>query len=409
MDHASVERALAALAVSGSRKLDSDCDRLARGYVAEGVEPQFTVPSADFATDPYLICADRYWNLRFRDSPSLYTAVDCAGWLTEHVAADHAEAVREKWAMGYAFITRDTVDSAGEIADATADIIAADRTGERAYFATLYHAGKLRADYAFDELAQFLESSPLSVSISHSYWDKPLFVALRALAAFGSRRITAEHARSLFETAWQAPGRTREAVDVALNGVAISVEFAGRGELLRTHAAEAVALYPDDHIFAYRLAIGQRLCGDYDAALDSIGAALRKLPRVGWRVSYDLLQQQYRLEEQMITYERISARHADEMRTAAAQHGREVAALTERYRAELRELADSTQRNQYRSIEMVALFAAMIAFAVGSLNVTLSGALSLPGRVGLIAELGGGLLLFSVTILAGVWWITRRR
>jgi hypothetical protein len=85
MDHAVVEEALAALAATPSRELDRDCDQYARRYRDAGVEPQFRVTTADFASDPYLICADRYWNLRFADEPTLATAADCAGWLNEYI------------------------------------------------------------------------------------------------------------------------------------------------------------------------------------------------------------------------------------------------------------------------------------------------------------------------------------
>src|SRR5579872_2814410 len=99
VDHAVVEDALATLATAASRELDRDCDRYARRYVDAGVEPQFRVTTADFAADPYLICADRFWNLRFAVDPTLHTAANCAGWINEHVAEAVRLPIREKWAL----------------------------------------------------------------------------------------------------------------------------------------------------------------------------------------------------------------------------------------------------------------------------------------------------------------------
>ncbi|MFI5779426.1 hypothetical protein [Nocardia sp. NPDC051570] len=409
MDHGAIERELAALAAGASRDLDRECDLRARQYIARRVEPQFTVASADFAADPYLICADRFWNLKFTQMPTLATAVDCAGWIDEHVEPEHREAVSEKWAMGYAFITRDSVESAGEIADATADILAADPAGGRAYFAVLYHAGKLRANLRFDDLYHFLDSSLLSVSISRSRWGTPLFVALQSFAALGSRTYATGHARTLFDRAWSSPERTRETVDVALNGLAIGLDFEGRGELLRARATEAVAERPGDHMFHFRLAIGLRLSGEFDAAFDSVDTALRLLPAIGWRGSQNLLLEQYTAEREKIRTAQDGARQAEQLREFGDQHRRDIAALAEQYTLQLRDLSDSALRGQIRSVELVSLFAAVIAFAVGSLNITLNGNLGLAARLWMIAGLGGGLAIFALIVVGGTWLITRRR
>lgn len=261
MDHALIESTLGALVAANSRELERECEQIALQYLAQQVEPQFDIDSADFDRDPRLICADRYWNHRFRAEPTLYTAVHCAGWMAEHIAGAVHEPIGEKWALGYAFITRDSVESADEIADATADIVAADDSGcNKAYFATLYHAGKLRADFFFDELAQFLDASPLAVAAG-PHRASVLFDALRAFAAFGSHRTTAQYARELFDKVWSVPERTFAATDVILNGLAVSADFSGRGELLRDRAAEAVAAYPGRHILHFRLATGRWLCG----------------------------------------------------------------------------------------------------------------------------------------------------
>ncbi|MGW0328987.1 hypothetical protein [Nocardia sp. NPDC003183] len=392
-----LEAALAGLAATDSRELDRDCDRIAQQYLAQGVEPQFDLGSADFASDPRLICADRYWFHRFHAEPTLRTAVDCAGWLGEHATVVVADRVREKWAMGYAFVTRSSVETAFEIADATGDIVASDDSScRRAYFATLYHAGKLRANFHFDELAAFLESSPLALAIGN-HRRSPLFRALQAFAAFGSRRITHEHACRLFDEVWRDPGRTYAAIDVALNGLAISVDFDGHGVMLRDHANEVVADYPDDHLFRFRLATGQWLTGELDAAMSSIDTALALLPATGMRVSHKLFQNQYTTRKEAIRVAQVAARRADAELDRA-----------QRIEADITSLAETVRGSVIRAVELVSVFAAVIAFAVGSLNVSLNGNLGLAGRLWIIAGLGGGLAIFALLVVGGTWLIAGR-
>jgi hypothetical protein len=396
MDHAVVESALATLARTASRELDRDCTRYAERYFGADVEPQFDVVTDDFAADPYLICADRYWNLRFTREPALTTAVNCAGWLNEHVAQGIREAVSEKWAMGYAFITRSSVESAGEIADATRDVLEGhDQDGSRALFATLYHGGKLRANLRCDELDQFLKSSPLAIAAGVRR-NSPLFLALQAFAAFGSRSLTDRYAIEQFEHAWQGAGRSRETIDVALNGLAIATPFDAQGPLLRSRAAEAVKAYPTDHMFHFRLAFGEYLCGDYDSALTDIDSALDLLPAIGWRGSHDLLLEQYTSQRAAIVNARAAA-----ARDTARQ------ARLDRHEQQLADMAGSVRQSVLRAVELVTIFAAVIAFAVGSLQVTLNGSLRVADRAWLIAELGAGLLIFALVIVGGTWLISR--
>lgn len=397
MDHALIESTLGALVAANTRVLERDCEQIALRYLAQQVVPQFDVDSADFDRDPHLICADRYWFHRFQAEPTLHTAVECAGWLAEHVAAAVHEPIREKWALGYAFVTRDSVESAAEIADATGDIVAADDSGcNKAYFATLYHAGKLRADFFFDELARFLDASPLAMA-SGPHRESVLFTALRAFAAFGSRQVTVEHARTLFDEVWNDPERTYAAVDVVLNGVDASPEFDGQGELLRDSAAEALLTYPKSHILHFRLATGQWLCREYQAAAISIETALRLLPATGRRVSHELLQGQYLARREAIKEGRVAAARAEVERERADRTEREVARL-----------ADTMRGSVVRAVEVVAVFAAVIAFAVGSLNVSLNGNLALADRLWIVAALGGGLAVFALLVVGGTWAIAHR-
>ncbi|MBH1935326.1 hypothetical protein I5Q34_13765 [Streptomyces sp. AV19] len=420
MDSASVPARLGAVSASDSRELDRVCEEAAAALVRDGVEPPFDVRSADFATDPYLICADRYWRLRFLALPGIGTAADCAAWLGTHVAAAHRTEVREKWSLGYAFITKDTVESPRELAEAAERIVGRDSSsGDIAYFATLYHAGKLRSNFAAEELHQFLDASLLALAAGQHRQD-PLFTALRAFAAFAHGAFTTEHATGLLDEAWNSPRRTRHVVDICLNGLQMAAPFDGQGELLRSRAEEAVRAFPGDHMFHFRLACGEHETGHHDAALTRVDQALRLLPAIGTRGSHELLQGQYLRKRDGIlaagARARLDAEHARRLAEREAEHQRRW----ERLEADLRDreerqsrshqaLQESARANAVRAVELVAVFTAAIAFAVGSLQITLNGALSLHDRLWLIAELCAGLTVFALLVIGGTWLITRPR
>jgi hypothetical protein len=398
MDDTTISAELHRAAASDSRELDRICEQVAAALIDDGIEPPFQVSSADFDTDPFLICADRYWYRRFLALPSVRTAAECASWLNDQVAGEHRAVIEQKWTLGYAFVTKDTVESRTELAEATEDIVSRDQSsGHIAFFAALYHAGKLRSNFNFDELRQFLESSLLALAAG-ARREEPIFIALQAFAAFGSRAITAEHAISLLERAWTSADRTRHVVDVCVNGLSSAAPFDTQGELLRQHAQEAITAYPNDHIFHFRLATGQHMCGDHDGALDNIDIALRLLPAIGNRGSHKLLQEQYLAKRDAIQEGRLRAVWA------AQQQQR-----WDRQEAANADIQQTVQSSAIRAVELVAIFTAAIAFAVGSLQVTLNGSLTLSDRIWLVATLGAGLAIFALLIIGGTWFITRTR
>ncbi|NED15820.1 hypothetical protein [Streptomyces sp. SID9124] len=167
---------------------------------------------SDFAADPYLICVDRYWRLRLLERPSIRTAAACSLWISAHVSRGARVEVLEKWALGYAFITKDSVESAVGLAQGTEEIVSGDTSaGDVAYFASLYHAGKLRSGFLFEELHRFLDTSLLALAAG-THRQSALFTALRPFAAFGSPAVTAEHAVGLLDQAWHSADRTRHVV-----------------------------------------------------------------------------------------------------------------------------------------------------------------------------------------------------
>jgi hypothetical protein len=397
MDVASINTRLGQATSADSRELDRVCEDVASELIDANIEPPFRVPSTDFVTDPWLICADRYWRRRFLREPTVEVAARCARWLYDHTDPPIRPDIIEKWSLGYAFITKDTVESRHDLTLATGRIVETFQgSTDICDFATLYHAGKLRANFWFDELHRFLESSLLAVAAGH-HRDDPLFTGLRAFAAFGTRTITTSHALDLLDTAWSAVPRSRAVVDVCLNALWAAPPFPGQGEQLRQRATDAVAEYPDDHLFRFRLASGQRMCGDYTDALATIDTALRLLPAVGARISHKLLQEQYLRERDMIQEGLQRAAWTSEQQTR--WHDQDTAN---------RDLRRTLQTSAIRAMELVTVFTAAIAFAVGSLQITLTGAVGFRDRALLLTILGAGLLLFALLIIVGTWVITGR-
>jgi hypothetical protein len=401
MEGNSITERLREVATQDSRELDRVCEDVARGLFEAGTEPPFELRSADFAADPFLICADRYWRLRFLQLPSVRTAAECARWLYAHTPGpdDGIEAavrteIEQKWALGYAFVTRDVEESPGELADACPDIVG---SCDVAAFAAVYHAGKLRANFRFDRLHAFLESSMLAMAAGE-HRRGVLFTALRAFAAHGSRRLTAEHAGDLLDHAWYSPHRTRHTVDLCLNALAVAAPFDGRGELLRDRAGEAAAEWPENHVFAFRMAAGLHECREHDEALAAVDLALTLLPATGTRVSHELFQEQYLTLRQRVLDGR---QRAEEEAAHRAEWERQNAA----YRKVEARLNSTTGH----LLTMVTVFLAAIAFIISTMQLTYGGRLSLGDRLWLILAQGGVLLAFCGLIVLGTHLLLRYR
>ncbi|MGH3312481.1 MAG: hypothetical protein ACRDP3_18160 [Streptomyces sp.] len=399
MDAETISARISAISVDDSRELDHACETLAGELERAGTEPPFDLNSADFAGDPYLITADRYWRLRFLDRPSIRTAGECARWLYAHLPEENGTrdvsvrtAIEEKWALGYAFVTKDSVESRADLDSATTDLVG---SADISYFATLYHAGKLRSNFAFDELHRFVESS-LIAAAAGPYREQPVFQALQAFAAYGSRAITTERARQLLDDAWLDHRRTRATVDICLNALYAATPFEGHGETLRERAEEAVREWPRDHLFRYRLARGQQMCGRLDAALESVDRALSLLPAHGNRGSHKLLQEQYLGRREAILDGRIQAGRHEEQRRQ-----------WDRQNAHNQDLARRLESSTFTTVSVVTLFIAAVSFVISSVQLTFAGRLPLTDRAILMAELAGGQLLFAALIIGCTRLLTR--
>lgn len=372
------------------------CEDVAAALFNAGTPPSFEVASADFNSDPFLLCADRYWRQRFLEQPSVRTAADCARWIAAHIRADCQAKVREQWAFDNGYLNRGSMETTRELIPAEDITSRGDTSQDIAFMATLYHAAKLRANFACDDLHAFLESSPLAEAAGRRKADAA-FVALQCFAAFGSRTLTVEYARELLDRAWSAPDRSRAVTDICLRGLAYSVPFDDQAELLRRHAEEAIAAHPRDHMFRSRLATGLHMCGLHDAALENIDTALALLS-VSPTFSRDVLLEQYLVKREAIQEGRLRARKE-------AEHLRRW----EQQDAANAELEHTMHGSSIRAVELVAVFTAAIAFAVGSLQVTLTGTLSLRDRLWLLSAQGVILAVFALLIVGGTWLITRPR
>lgn len=401
MDHSQIEQALAESTQVGSRTLDRACARYAQWYIENNCEPQFAVTTADFDADPYLICVDRYWNLRITAEPTIHTAVNCAAWLNDHVAADVRPPIWEKLALGYAFVTRKDIETVEELDAATDSVVTGhDADHSRAYFAALYHAGKLKASGQWKELEQFLGFSKLAKAAG-PHQNQPLYRALQVYAQFGIPGSCDDDTVGHFEKIWHRAGESRQTKDVLLAALADAPE--SQGELLRRWAADAVQDYPDDHMFRYRLATGQYLCGDYDGALGSSAKALRLLPAIGWRISHDLLLEQYLGQRQAILNARASAlreqAHAERM---------------SRLERELKEVVAETRRSNVHSMTSAGVFVAILAVMLTTVQIIATGTMSVSDRAWLIGVLDVSLLVYVPLLVVAVsfalrWWFGLRR
>ncbi|SCE43455.1 hypothetical protein GA0115242_13721 [Streptomyces sp. SolWspMP-5a-2] len=372
------------------------CDEVSAAFLASGTVPSFGVKGVDPVDDPYFLCADRYWRRRFQERPTARTAAACARWVFDHVRKEGRGAVTERWALGNGFLDRADTEP-GERTAGMAEQAAAGSGGERAaLFVTLYQAGKLRANFRFDELHAFLTFSPAAAAVG-SLRTEPVYLALQAFAAFGSRALTVDHARELLERAWSAKDRSRHTLEICLHAVAFAAPFDGQGELLRGHAEEAVRVCPDDHGFHARLAAGRHLCGRHDAALESIDTALSLLAAAP-PADLAVLQDHYLTRREAIQEGRLRAlRDTEQERRWAEQTSANA------------RLERSLQRSSVRAVEVAAIFTAAIAFAVGSLQITLTGTLALSARLWLLTAQGVVLALFAALIVGGTWLITRER
>lgn len=402
MEGNSITERLREVTTQDSRELERVCDDVARGLFEAGTEPPFDLCSADFATDPFLICADFYWRLRFLQRPSVRTAAACARWLDAHAPgpgempdAGPRALITQKWALGYAFITRESEETPRELADAASEVT---DSADVAAFVTLYHAGKLRANFQFDELHAFLEGSAPAQAAGDAHRRSVLFTALRAFAAYGSRRLAAEHAGDLLDHAWYSPQRTLHTVDVCLNALAVAAPFEGRGELLRDRAGEAAAEWPENHMFTFRLAAGLHECREYDDALAAADLALALLPATGIRVSHNLFQEQYLALRQRILDGR---QRAEEEAAHRAEWARQNAAYR-KVEARLNSMTGNL-------LTMVTVFLAAMAFIISTMQLTYGGDLTLGDRLWLITAQGGVLLGFCGLVVLGTHLLLRHR
>ncbi|WP_248814047.1 hypothetical protein [Frankia sp. AgPm24] len=382
----SIATRLGRAASQGPRAMDRVCEQVAGEFLEANIEPRLRIPSADFAADPWLVCADRYWRRRLLAEPTVEVAARCAHWLSEHCQENIRPQIFTTWALGYAFITRDSVDPRADLSRFDGRIIEQYKGApDICFFAALYHAGKLRANFWFEELHQFLDASLLMLAAG-DHRDDPLVTALRAFAEFG--RGNTDQGHDLLRTAWDTPDRSRAVVDVCLHALDVAAPFPAQGEELRTYATEAARTFPDHGVF-YRLARGQRRCGQYTEAETSIRKALALLPAIGSRISHEHLQERYIRE-----WDNIRSAEQDHLAVPEQPDGL-VATET------------GSRRLPHTMIAAVVATVVLMVGVVAAATVTVHDDWSLADRLWAEAALFTSLLLLAVGVLAGLrWWTT---
>ncbi|MEV7645275.1 hypothetical protein AB0O32_35735 [Streptomyces rubiginosohelvolus] len=157
---------------------------------------------------------------------------------------------------------------------------------------------------------------------------------------------------------------------------------------------------------------------DNDAALGSIDTALRYLPASGSRGSHKFLQEQFIAQRDAIPEGRLRAEldteHAQVLADQERRHnqrweqlGTELDRRSEEQDKAQRESQERARANHVSSVELVAVLTFAIAFAVGSLQVSLTGSFTLKDRLALIGAWGAFHMFFALLVFGGTWYITR--
>lgn len=421
--------------IDDDRVRDQEIEEIAVRLHAAGQNPEWQVSTADFDRDVFLICADRYWRLRFLDKQVVATAVECGRWFAAYVDQAAQAAVFQQWTKGYAFITRGVIEDNPEIRDLITD---AD-TDLVGYFAACYQSLKLKFAFRFGAQATFIDSVRNLGVVSQARSTDPFWIAQEAAARFGDRKSAKNYAEERLEIAWHGARESEDVADVCVSAVRYARGIDGQGALLTQYADKAVELYPDNHIFLAAAATGHHMIADLgrkheekgtsaatsgnpdlERALELIDDALTKLPPMGERTSYELFQGQYMAKREaivdsMIHHDRIAARDR-QVEQERRKRDLDLKAQQERLEDKIVRVEqamdkadDQNRANQVRSVELVAVFSAVIAFAVGAFQVANDDSLGLRDRSLLLLVWGGLNIGFVLLVVGGTWIIARSR
>lgn len=164
---------------------------------------------------------------------------------------------------------------------------------------------------------------------------------------------------------------------------------------MRARAEDAVAAYPDDHTFRFRLATGQRRCARFAEAVDSLDAALRLLSAA--RLWDSPFRQQYLRDREvsldlMRGYARTATRQQD-----AESRDEDIQQVRDR-------LQDPSM--MIRLVGLVAALAvAITVFAAGVAETDPTA--SVRTRLGQEVALGASLLLLALMVTTATRFVGR--
>lgn len=172
---------------------------------------------------------------------------------------------------------------------------------------------------------------------------------------------------------------------MCLHGLTAAPGFEGRADLLVRLAEEALAEFPDHHLFHARAAAGHFLAGRWDTALEAIDKATAALPANGSRTSHALFQTQYLVQRQDI----IAARSHQAMATTQPAHTAVPS-------------ADADDSGSLVRYELLMVTVALTVWALASLPFVASGQLATGEWAILGAEFAAflGLLLVGVVLIS---------
>lgn len=195
---------------------------------------------------------------------------------------------------------------------------------------------------------------------------------------------------------WQQAKRegvSSAVADITLHAFWLAFQLEQQGEHLLALADRWLrSAIPETAILHFRRATALRLVGRYDEAIREAEIAMRMITGTS---EFARTFGEQCLRERELSVAALSIR-------GAVEDGRQE---IERLRTELEEVE---RRSVTRSIEVVTLFTAAAAFAIGAINVVGSTAGNPRGALIVLGGFGGGLVAFAALIIASLIFLNDR-
>ncbi|MBC8090816.1 MAG: hypothetical protein H7Y15_02530 [Pseudonocardia sp.] len=244
-------------------------------------------------------------------------------------------------------------------------------------------------------LFQFAQLATVVDGMAEDRRSEPFVQAMRAFALLGGRHpLHRDSGLAIVQRVWDSASDRRERLaiqDVCLHALWVAEHLPEQGRVLLDYCrrAEQEALESGDEragpVVLFRKAYALRELADYDSALIAIDTALGDLR--GDNEFVRTFSEQCIRERQLIIVGRDLTRLTTDLEETSGQ----ISAAEHRIEAVV-------ERNSIRSVEVLGLFSAAVAFAVGTSSIGANAASPLAGLLIAVA-LGACLLGFSWMIL----------